>query len=116
MSCNALQARLNERNVVELINKLQQLGLLGDDLLHTINGREYVTPEHLRKEVIEAIDQAGGRIALVSGCPCHDSECRASFVCAASAEHLAPACDVFLPVQLSPGPQQPIGVLLRMYS
>ena len=52
--------------MVELINKLQQLGLLGDDLLHTINGREYVTPEHLRKEVIEAVDQAGGRIALVS--------------------------------------------------
>ncbi len=59
------QVRLNERNVVELINKLQQLGLLGDDLLHTMNGREYVTTEHLRKEVLQTVEQAGGRIALV---------------------------------------------------
>ena len=68
------QVRLKERNVVELINKLQQLGLLGDDLLHTVNGREYVTTEHLRKEVLEAVETAGRRIALVmavssSACP-----------------------------------------------
>lgn len=36
------QVRLSERNVVELVNKLKQLGLLGDELLHTTNGRECV--------------------------------------------------------------------------
>ena len=61
-----LQVRLNERNVVELINKLNQLGFLGDGLLHTVNGREYVTPEHLRKELLEAVEQAGGRMSLVA--------------------------------------------------
>jgi hypothetical protein len=33
-------ARLSDRNVVELIVKLKQLGLFGDELLHTINGKE----------------------------------------------------------------------------
>ncbi len=50
---------------MELINKLNQLGFLGDGLLHTVNGREYVTPEHLRKELMEAVEQAGGRMSLV---------------------------------------------------
>lgn len=59
------QARLSERNVVELVNKLQELGLLGQDLLHSINGREYLTPEHLRKEVLQAVEQAGGRVTVV---------------------------------------------------
>ena len=51
--------------MVELINKLNQLGFLGAGLLHTVNGREYVTPEHLRKELMEAVEQAGGRMSLV---------------------------------------------------
>ena len=51
--------------MVELVNKLQVLGLLGEDLLHTVNGREYVTTQQLRKEVLQAVEQAGGRIALV---------------------------------------------------
>lgn len=33
-----LQVRLSERNVVELVAKLRQLGLLGDELLYTTNG------------------------------------------------------------------------------
>lgn len=52
--------------MVELVNKLQELGLLGQDLLHSINGREYLTPEHLRKEVLQAVEQAGGRVTVVS--------------------------------------------------
>ncbi len=60
-----VQVRLSERNVVELVSKLRQLGFLGDDLLHSINGREYLTPDHLCKEVKDAVSQAGGRVALV---------------------------------------------------
>lgn len=59
------KVRLSERNVVELVNKLKAAGLLGDGLLHTVNGREYVTRQHLKKEVITAVDAGGGRIPLV---------------------------------------------------
>ena len=61
-----LQVRLSERNIVELVNKLQQLGFLGDDLLHTINGKEYLTTDHLCRQVAEAVADAGGRVAVVS--------------------------------------------------
>ena len=59
------QARLSERNVVELVSKLQELGFLDSDLLHSINGREYLTPEHLRIEVLQAVERSGGRVAVV---------------------------------------------------
>ncbi|EFN57486.1 hypothetical protein CHLNCDRAFT_143015 [Chlorella variabilis] len=59
------KARLSERNVVELVNKLKQLGLLGDDLLYTSNGKEYVTRERVAAEVRAAVRAAGGRIPLV---------------------------------------------------
>lgn len=63
--CTTLQARLSERNVVELINKIQELGLLGSDLLHSISGREYLTKEQLNVEVKDTLKQTGGRVALV---------------------------------------------------
>ncbi|GBG67649.1 hypothetical protein CBR_g777 [Chara braunii] len=56
--------RLSERNVVQLVLKLQQLGLLGADILHTINGREYLTQSHLRKEMEREIKKHG-RVSLV---------------------------------------------------
>jgi hypothetical protein len=59
------KARLSERNVVELVAKLRGLGLLGDELLHTIDGREYVTPERLRADIATALASAGGRLELV---------------------------------------------------
>lgn len=57
--------RLSERNVVELVNKLMELGFLDKSLLHTINGKEYLTHEQLRKEIKETLNAAGGRISLV---------------------------------------------------
>ncbi len=56
--------KLSERNVVELIIKLKQLGILGDDLLHTINGKEYITTDRLKADVQAALRQAGGRLEL----------------------------------------------------
>lgn len=35
--------RLSERNVVELVSKLQEINLLDADLLHTVSGKEYIT-------------------------------------------------------------------------
>jgi hypothetical protein len=60
-----LQTKLSERNVVELVNKLKNLGLLGDDLLYTTNGKEYVTTERVQAEVRAAVRAAGGRVPLV---------------------------------------------------
>jgi hypothetical protein len=56
--------RLSERNVVELVMKLKQLGLFGDELLHTINGKEYITTERLKADIQTALRQAGGRLEL----------------------------------------------------
>ncbi|KXZ55512.1 hypothetical protein GPECTOR_2g1061 [Gonium pectorale] len=59
-------AKLSERNVVELINKLRQLGILEEgELLHTLNGKEYLTVNRLRTEIRSALRHAGGRLALV---------------------------------------------------
>ncbi|KAI3438673.1 hypothetical protein D9Q98_001094 [Chlorella vulgaris] len=59
------KTKLSERNVVELVNKLKNLGLLGDDLLYTTNGKEYVTTERVQAEVRAAVRAAGGRVPLV---------------------------------------------------
>lgn len=59
-------AKLSERNVIELVNKLKQLGILGEaELLHTINGKEYLTQDGLKAEVASQLRAAGGRVALV---------------------------------------------------
>ncbi|CAI9105271.1 OLC1v1004161C1 [Oldenlandia corymbosa var. corymbosa] len=56
--------RLSERNVVELVQKLQQLGIIDFDLLHTTSGKEYITPEQLRKEIGEEIKKLG-RVSVI---------------------------------------------------
>ena len=50
---------------MELVLKLQQMGLLDTELLYTINGREYLTIDQLRTEVRSLLKAAGGRIAVV---------------------------------------------------
>lgn len=42
-----------------------QLGILGDDLLYTLNGREYLTTARLRLEVEACLRRAGGRLPLI---------------------------------------------------
>ncbi|KAJ7947726.1 E3 UFM1-protein ligase 1-like [Quillaja saponaria] len=56
--------RLSERNVVELIQKLQELHILDFELLHTVSGKEYITPEQLRNEMIGEIKKLG-RVSLI---------------------------------------------------
>lgn len=58
-------ARLSERNVVELVSKLKQLGIFGDELLHTINGKEYITTDRLKADINVALAQAGGRLEIL---------------------------------------------------
>jgi hypothetical protein len=60
------QVKLSERNIVELVNKLKSRGLLDDvGLLHTVNGKEYITRDRVKGEVKAAVARAGGRIELV---------------------------------------------------
>lgn len=56
--------RLSERNVVELVQKLQQLRIIDFDLLHTLSGKEYITPEQLRLEIVGEIKKLG-RVSLI---------------------------------------------------
>ncbi|GER44851.1 E3 UFM1-protein ligase 1 homolog [Striga asiatica] len=56
--------RLSERNVVELVQKLQQLQIIDFDLLHTTSGKEYITPEQLRSEIVSEINRRG-RVSLI---------------------------------------------------
>ena len=60
-----LQARLSERNIVELVTKLQRLQILDEPILHTANGREYLTASHLVDELQEAVLSSRGRCPLV---------------------------------------------------
>ena len=41
--------RLSERNCIELVTRLIQTGQI--DVVYTLDGKEYVTPKHLKKEI-----------------------------------------------------------------
>uniref|UniRef100_A0A803PWE6 Uncharacterized protein n=1 Tax=Cannabis sativa TaxID=3483 RepID=A0A803PWE6_CANSA len=56
--------RLSDRNVVELVQKLQELRIIDFDLLHTVSGKEYITPDQLRHEIVVEIDKLG-RVSLI---------------------------------------------------
>nr|KAG5700237.1 hypothetical protein BaRGS_007610 [Batillaria attramentaria] len=55
--------KLSERNVVELVTKLVELKLV--EVLYTSDGKEYLTPQHLTKEIRDELTVHGGRINLV---------------------------------------------------
>lgn len=54
--------RLSDRNCVDVINKLKDLGLL--DVIYSLDGKEYITKEHLKREIYDELIVAGGRIHL----------------------------------------------------
>uniref|UniRef100_A0A0D9WC36 E3 UFM1-protein ligase 1 homolog n=1 Tax=Leersia perrieri TaxID=77586 RepID=A0A0D9WC36_9ORYZ len=56
--------RLSERNVVELVQKLQERGVIDFELLHTSSGKEYITSDHLKHEIKMEIKKRG-RASLV---------------------------------------------------
>lgn len=55
--------KFSERNCVEIISKLQEMNLL--TVLHTIDGKEYITPQHLKKEIKDELYVHNGRVSLV---------------------------------------------------
>ncbi|KAG8346764.1 hypothetical protein TRVL_02413 [Trypanosoma vivax] len=55
--------QISERNVVEIINVLRTKGLV--ELIYTVDGKEYLTWDQLRREVIDEVYVNGGRINVV---------------------------------------------------
>jgi hypothetical protein len=53
--------RLSELNVIELVNYLIKTNRL-KNVLFTLDGKEYVTEEQVRKEILEVLFLSGGRI------------------------------------------------------
>ncbi|XP_071396646.1 E3 UFM1-protein ligase 1 [Centroberyx affinis] len=55
--------RLSERNCIEIIAKLVQEKKL--DVVHTLDGKEYVTPAQISREIRDELYVHGGRINIV---------------------------------------------------
>ena len=55
--------RLMERNIVDLVQKLRDQGL---QLHPTKDGKEYVTPDQVEREILDAIAAHGGRMQVRS--------------------------------------------------
>lgn len=54
---------LSESNCIEVVSLLLEKGLI--DLVFTIDGKEYLTQDHLRREIEDELYVSGGRINLV---------------------------------------------------
>lgn len=54
--------KLSERNCVELVQKLINFGLI--DVIYTSDGREYLTPSELEKEIREELFVEGGKLSV----------------------------------------------------
>src|SRR5690348_4765951 len=54
--------RLSERNCVEIMKRLIEMKLL--DVIFTCDGKEYITEEHLLREIEDELYSSGGRIGL----------------------------------------------------
>jgi E3 UFM1-protein ligase 1 len=59
-----LQVRLSDRIAVEIVDILKQQGLIRD-IVHTANGREYITKAKVKEEIKQILKECGGRIAVV---------------------------------------------------
>lgn len=55
--------KLSERNCVEIVTLLAEKGLI--DVVYTNDGKEYITPEHLEREILDDLYMHGGRVNLV---------------------------------------------------
>lgn len=54
--------RISERNCIDIIKKLTDLNLI--ELIYTCDGKEFLTPDHLLKEIKDEIYVNGGRMQL----------------------------------------------------
>jgi len=54
---------VNRAEFIEIVNKLIELKLL--DVVFTSDGKKYITPEKLNKEILDELYINGGRLSLV---------------------------------------------------
>ena len=54
---------LAERNWVEVVGKLVELGLI--DVIHTIDGNEYLTPQHVEREIRNELSDRRGNLSIL---------------------------------------------------
>ncbi|OQR88856.1 hypothetical protein ACHHYP_06593 [Achlya hypogyna] len=54
--------KLSERNVIDLVTKLQRLGKI--DLIYTLNAKAMLTPAHLQQEISDQLLMHMGRVSL----------------------------------------------------
>merc|ERR1712223_719149 len=54
--------KLSERNCIEIVDKLVQTGML--DIIYTSDGKEYITPKQLQREISDEVFMSGGRIGI----------------------------------------------------
>jgi len=59
--------KLSERNCIEIVSKLIELKLI--DVYYTNDGKEYVTPQQLSREICDELIMHGGRIHLTELVP-----------------------------------------------
>ncbi|XP_032239292.2 E3 UFM1-protein ligase 1 homolog [Nematostella vectensis] len=55
--------KLSERNCIEIVQKLINTGLL--EVIYTTDGKEYLTPQQLEREIKDELFVHGGRVNLV---------------------------------------------------
>jgi len=58
--------RLSERNCIEIVQCLVELKLL--EVIHTADGKEYLTPNELGKEIREELLVRGGTVDCYAVC------------------------------------------------
>ena len=52
--------KLSERNCIEIVNKLVESRLL--EIIYTTDGREYLTPQQLEREIRDVLVANGGKL------------------------------------------------------
>lgn len=55
--------RLSERNCIEIVSKLIAEKQL--DVVHTLDGKEYITPAQITKEIRDELHIRGGKCVLI---------------------------------------------------
>lgn len=54
--------RISDRNCIDIVKKLTELNLI--ELIYTCDGKEFITPSHLLKEIEDEIYSNGGRMHI----------------------------------------------------
>jgi uncharacterized membrane protein len=55
--------KLSESNCIEIVKTLTDMKLI--NVLFTLDGKEYIVPEHLEREIMYEIEGHGGRVNIV---------------------------------------------------